>query len=144
MHKITALTILIAFTLSCQQKSPPIDSEKNELTKTCDSIMSLFRELKTTEALNLLKLNSAISKSTIETLDSTIKEQVKSYFPAYGKITSAEFITERNIKTFLSQRLYILRFDNYYLKFDFTLYKATQGWTITNFKYNEDLIDVFY
>lgn len=144
MYKIFTLLLLFAFTISCQQTNQSIDSDKKELNKTCDSMMSLFRDLKTKEALSLLKLNSVILPSTIETLDSTITEQVKSYFPAYGKVTSVEFITERNIKTFLSQRLYILRFDKYYLKFDFTLYKATSGWTITNFKYNNDLIDILY
>jgi hypothetical protein len=57
---------------------------------------------------------------------------------------SPEFITERKIKDFLVKRFYILKFDKYYLKFDFTLYKSTSGWTVTGFKYDEDLAELLY
>ena len=57
---------------------------------------------------------------------------------------SSEFITERKIKGFIAQRFYILKFEKYYLKFDFTLYKTNSGWTVTHFEYDEELNEILY
>jgi hypothetical protein len=62
----------------------------------------------------------------------------------YGKIISSEFIVERKIKNFITKRFYILKFQKYFLKFDFTLYNSGAGWTITNFTYDDSLIEVLY
>ena len=104
--------------------------------------MNLFTQGKTHEALELLKQNTVMNPTSIDTLTVTIDNQMNDYFPAYGKMISYDFITERNIKDYISKRFYILKFDKYYLKFEFTLYKASTNWTITNFKYDEDLTEL--
>ena len=85
-----------------------------------------------------------MTPASIDTLQVTINNQVTQYFPTYGRILSYEFITERKIKDFITRRFYILKFDKYYLKFDFTLYKASTNWTITSFKYDEELVELLY
>ncbi|HEU5167253.1 MAG TPA: hypothetical protein VFU29_17035, partial [Chitinophagaceae bacterium] len=109
-----------------------------------DTFMKLFAEGKTHDALQLLKQNTVMTPSSIDTLQVTIDNQMENYFPAYGKMLSYEFITERKIKDFIAKRFYILKFDKYYLKFDFTLYKASSGWTVTNFKYDEELVELLF
>ena len=78
--------------------------------------MKLFAEGKTYDALQLLKQNTVMTPSTIDTLQVTIDNQMNDYFPAYGKMISSDFIIERKIKDFIAKRFYILRFDKYYLK----------------------------
>ena len=137
--------IILSFTLlACEQKTKLLDKDKERIDKVCDTFMNFFADGRTTDALLLLKKNTVMSPSSIDTLEVTITNQMNKYLPEYGKILSAEFIVERKIKDFITKRLYILRFEQYYLKFDFTLYKTNSGWTVTNFNYDEDLIELLY
>ncbi|CAN5396235.1 hypothetical protein BH11BAC3_BH11BAC3_00430 [soil metagenome] len=144
MIKYLIVVVLSLTIVSCGQKTKSIDKDRERIDKVCDTFMKLFADGKTVEALKLLKQNTVMTTSSIDTLEVTIKNQMNNYFPAYGKMLSAEFITERKIKDFIVKRFYILKFDRYYLKFDFTLYKTGSGWTVTNFKYEEELIELLY
>lgn len=144
MTKILTVAFLLLTITSCGQKNQSVDKDKQRLDKVCDTFMKLFTEGKTHEALRLLKQNTVMIPSSIDTLQVTIDNQMDNYFPAYGKMLSYEFITERKIKDFIAKRFYILKFDKYYLKFDFTLYKASTGWTVTNFKYDEELVELLF
>jgi hypothetical protein len=106
--------------------------------------MSLFVTGKYVNSLKLLKENTVIDPLVIDTLGVTINKQINSYFPAYGKMLSAEFIVERKIKNVIAKRFYLLKFEKYFLRFDFTLYNNGNGWTITNFNYDEGLIEILY
>lgn|SRR5574337_929727 len=140
---LTAFFLLLAL-VSCEQNRQSTDKDKERIDNVCNQFMQAFADGKIQEALQLLKQNTVISPATIDTLQATIVDQADKAFPAYGKILSYEFITERKVKDFIAKRFYILRFDKYYLKFGFTLYNNGKGWTITNFNYNEDLIEVLY
>ena len=144
MTKLLTAFFLSLALVSCGQNKLSTDKDKERIDKVCDQFMQAFSDGKIQEALQLLKQNSVMSPATIDTLQVTIAEQVDKFFPVYGKILSYEFVTERKVKDFISKRFYILKFDKYYLKFDFTLYNNGKSWTITSFTYNEDLIEVLY
>lgn len=144
MTKYLSIIFLSMTLVTCGKKTQSNDKDKERIDKVCDTFMNLFAEGKTGDALQLLKQNTVMTPSSIDTLKVTIANQMNSYFPTYGKILSADFIIERKIKDYIAKRFYILRFDKYYLKFDFTLYKGYNGWTITTFNYNEELIEVMY
>jgi hypothetical protein len=136
--------IFISLTLvTLGQKTKSIDKDKERIDKVCDTFMKLFAEDNTTDAINLLRQNTLMSPSTIDTLQVTIASHIKQFFPPYGKMLSAEFIIERKIKDFIAKRFYILKLENYYLKFEFTLYRAKNGWSITNFKYDEEVAELY-
>ena len=118
------------------------DKDKTRIISVCDQFMKNFRDGKLSDAMELLKQNSVIAHSTIDTLQATISDQMKNVFPDFGKILSYELITEKKIKDFIAKRFYILKFEQYYLKFEFTLYHSATGWTITKFIYNEDLTEL--
>ena len=144
MTKFLTVAFLSWTLISCAQKTKPVDKDKERLEKVCDTFMKLFAEGKSRDALQLLKQNTVMPPSTIDTVQATIDNQMAEYFPTYGKMISSEFIIERKIKDFISKRFYILRFERYYLKFDFTLYKTSNDWTITHFKYDDELIDLLF
>ena len=106
--------------------------------------MQTFSKGQFKEAIALLKQNSVLEPEKLDSLLVTIENHSTNVFPAYGKMISAEFVTERMIKDFIEKRFYILKFDKYPVKFDFTLYRSTNGWTITSFNYNEDLMEILY
>ena len=130
--------------IACAQKNQSIEKDKERLDKVCDSFMQTFSKGQFKEAISILKQNSVLEPEKLDSLLVTIENHSAHVFPAYGKMLSAEFINERKIKDFIAKRFYILQFDKYHLKFDFTLYKSTNGWTITSFHYNEDLIEILY
>ena len=144
MTRFLTVASLSLILVACGQKKQTIDSDKERIDKVCDTFMKLFADGKAVEALQLLKQNTVMTPSSIDTLQVTITNQMNDYFPAYGKMLSGEFIIERKIKDFIAKRFYILKFDKYFLKFDFTLYKTNSGWTITNFSYDEELVELLY
>jgi hypothetical protein len=147
MNKSKALITFCCFFVSITcfaQKSQPVDTDNNRLNKVCDSFMQLFIEQKITEAIRVLKNNSVIEEYKLDTLQVQIQEQLEYLIPSYGKMTGYELISEKKIKDVLSKRFYILKFENYYLRFEFMLYKRNTGWTVTNFKYSEDFDAAFH
>ena len=137
---VVAFFSLIPCVLLAQNKS---DKDKAKIVASCDTLMQTFRDGKFKDAIQMLKQISIINQSAIDSLTITASNQMTSITDVYGKINSYEYIGEKTIKDFLVKRTYLLRFDYYYLKFNFTLYKSNSGWTITNFIYNEEIDDLF-
>ena len=107
--------------------------------------MQNFRDDKIPETLKLLKENSeVIADSAIDNLQVTVSDQMNTLLSCCGRILSYDFIVERKIKDYLVKRFYILKLEKYFMKFDFTLYKSATGWRITNFNYDNNLIEVLY
>jgi hypothetical protein len=104
--------------------------------------MQTFRGNHLAGAMELLKQNSIIGDSTIDALQKTIKEQMNIMLPSYGRMLSYEFISEHRLKNFIIKRFYILKFEKYFIKFEFTLYNSGKGWTITGFNYNDEILEL--
>jgi hypothetical protein len=145
MNKLICAFLFASLTfVSCAQQTK-MDKDKERINTVCDKFMQNFRDDKIPEALKILKENSeVIANSAINNLQETITDQMNTMLSCCGKILSYDFILERKIKDYLAKRFYILKLEKYYMKFDFTLYKSSTGWTITNFNYNQDLIEVLY
>jgi hypothetical protein len=144
MTKLLATICILLTFISCIQNKQVSDKDKERIDSVCNKFMQTFADGKTSEALQLLKQNSVMSPASIDTLEVTINKQKSTMLSAYGKILSSEFIVERKVKDFITKRFYVLKFDKYFLKFDFTLYKGSNGWLITNFNYDSDLIEILY
>ncbi len=138
-------TIIISSVLmisSCQQKQ--IDKDKERINEVCDSFMQEFSSGNIPKAIDLIKQNSVLSPSTLDTIQVQIVNQLNISLPEYGKMISYDFVSEHKVKDYIERRFYILKFEKYYLKFDFTLYKSINGWTITMFNFNDELIELLY
>ncbi len=143
MMKLISIAMLSFTFIACKQ-SMPIDSDKERIDSVCNKFMQTFKEGNLPEAFELLKPNSVMSRSSIDTLQNKVTILINNVLPSYGKVGSYEFIIERKIKDFITKRFYILKFDKFYWKFDFTIYKSNKGWTITGFTCNEELIELLY
>ncbi len=110
----------------------------------CDEFMQFYCDKKIPVAIELLKKNSVMEHSTLDTLQTTMMNHLNSTFAVYGKLKSYEFISEHNVKDFIAKRFYVVKFDKYFLKFDFTLYSSGAGWVITGINYNDELIELLY
>lgn len=144
MTKFLTATFLLLTLVSFGQSKTKLDKDKQRIDKVCDSFMQTFVSGNIPEALKLLKRNTVMDPSAIDTVQKTIEGQVRDIFPSYGEMRSSEFIIERKVKDFIAKRFYVIKFAKYYLKVDFTLYNSGNGWTITNFNYNEDLLELLY
>jgi hypothetical protein len=121
----------------------PQDDNRQNIDSYCDHLMHSFTLGKYHEAVQSLKDHSVINAVQIDTLESQVTTQMAMVSSIYGTTRAFEFIKEKAIKDFLVKRYYVLLFDHYYLKFEFTLYKAKNGWTVTSFVYNEDINSLF-
>ena len=144
MTKLICASIFTLILVSCGQNSSQTDNGKEAIDKVCDRVMQTFAKGNFSQAFDILKQNTVMSSSSIDTLKSTTDNYAKNVFPTYGKIRSYEFISEHKIKDVIAKRFYILKFDKYYLKFDFTIYNNGDNWTITSFSYDEDLVELLF
>lgn len=140
MCRIILLTLLPVFFAACTEKQS-MEPDKVRIVNLCESFMQNFRDGKLLAAMDILKNNSIISKATIDTLYKEIIVQ-QEIFRAYGNVLSHDFIEEKQVTNFLAKRYYVLRFESYYSIFEFTIYKTTNGWRITHFKYDDELGEV--
>ena len=143
MIRLILLTFIVSLSFfSCRQTMP--DKDKERLDAVCNKFMDEFNAGKTSDAIQLLKENSVISPAVLDTLEIEIERKMNMVLPNYGKMISYEFISEHKIKDLIVRRFYIQKFENYYLKFQFTLYKSSTGWKITGFEFNEELLELLY
>ena len=142
MLKLSCLLLLSLLCLSsfCQVNHP---KTKQELISVCDKFMDKFKSGKIDEAFEYIKPFSVIEDYKLDTLAKNTKETMIGLSGSYGKMISVEQISEKLVKTFLSRLTYVLKFEKFYLKFRFILYNSGAGWTITSFKYADDIDDLF-
>lgn len=139
------LILLLLFSLifsGCIQSTQPINLDKARIVRVCDLFMESFKEGQYLNAFELFRKNTILSAGAIDTLQATVEGQIKNYFPSYGNMRSYTFLVEKKIKDFLFRRIYILHFDYYFLKFEFTAYKTANGWKLTGVNYNGEITDL--
>ena len=144
MTKIISFLVLGFLFLSCGEGKTPVDKKKELLDNACNKIMQKFAEGNFSDALIILKQNSVLSASSIDTLKVTNENNFKNVFASYGKIRGYEFISEHKAKNVIAKRLYLLKLNKFYVKFEFTLYNNGDKWTIASFVYNEDVLELLY
>ena len=99
--------------------------------------MKDFEESRYNDAFVTLKANTIIADTAIDKLQTTVQQQMQSVVAEYGKPFGYDFIEDRSVKDFIAKRVYVLRFDKYYLTFNFILYKGNNEWKFSKFAYAE-------
>lgn len=140
MQIIGVLLLVLNSQFSFGQVKHPIN--KQEIIGICAKFMETFRNEKFQDAFDMIKPYSVIEDYKLDTMANTTKASMKSISTSYGKIISYEDISERDVKNSLIQLNYLLKFEQYFLKVTFILYNNGSGWTITNFKYNDEIDDL--
>jgi hypothetical protein len=105
--------------------------------------MNQIKNEKYTDAMELLKPVSRITYEQIDTLASKMNYQLPYFIYRFGKIIGVDLIENKTIKDFLIQRTYVLRFEKYYARFEFILYKNLVGWAVLGFKYDDNISSLF-
>lgn len=135
----TALLCFTFFISSGQSKFTTRDS----INLFCDQLMQTIADGKYSEAIQTFRLKSVMDASVIDNVDKTLNEQMPGILPYYGKILGYELVEEKSLKNTLARRKYILKFEFYFLTFDFVLYNNNTGWTVSNFYYKDETKELF-
>jgi hypothetical protein len=135
----TVILSLAFFVSSAQSKYTTRDS----LNSFCDKVMQTLVDGKYSTAIQLFTQKSVMDVSVIDKVDKTLNDQMPNILPYYGKILSYELIEEKSLKNALARRRYILKFEYYFLTFDFILYNNNTGWTVSNFYYKDETKELF-
>lgn len=122
----------------------PLRSQSSDsiyMGSICDSVMKYFLVGDYSKAMENLKKSSAFGES-FDQLQTTVPLTMSKAISHYGKAVSYKFIKEYQIADAVKEFFYLLMFEKYFLKFDFTWYKSTKGWTIVNFNFDEKLTEI--
>ena len=137
-------TLVFTFLTLLSPGQTKLDKGKDRINSVCDMVMKSFPAGNIHEAMQLLKQNSILPDVNIDTLEKSLTRQMDSILSQYGRILSYEFIKETKIKGFLARRLYILKFEKYYLTYELTIYNSASGWIISEFNSYFGLIKGLY
>lgn len=142
MRKLISVIILsIFFSVSYGQSK--MFTTKDSINLFCDKVMQTLVDGKYSAAIQMFRQRSVMDASVIDNVDKTLNDQMPGILPYYGKILSYELVEERFLKNALSRKRYILKFENYFLSFDFVLYNNGSGWTVSNFYYKDETKELF-
>ena len=133
------LTLLTSAKFSFSQLAKP--QSKQELIAVCDKFMDMFKDAQFRQAFSYLKHYSVIEDSKLDTLGITVSRQMGGLKNSYGRIVGYERVSAREVRNSIVKVVYIIKFEKTFLQLRFILYSpgANSGWTINNFKYNEEL-----
>lgn len=136
-------TISLCLVISFSYGQAKLFTTRDSLNMFCDKVMQTLVNGKYSDAIQLFRQKSVLDTSTINSIDKTLNEQMTNLQPYYKKIVGYEFIEERPIKNSVVRRLYLLKFENYFLTVDFVLYNNNTGWTVSNFNYYDNPKELF-
>ena len=105
--------------------------------------MQTLVEGKYSTAVQMLTQKSVLDASVINNVDKTLNDQMPNILPFYGKILSYELVEEKALKNVLVRKRYILKFESYFLSFDFVIYNNGTGWTVSHFYYKDETKELF-
>jgi hypothetical protein len=135
------LVLLTAAQYSFAQVRRP--QNKQDIIAVCDRFMEIFKNGKYQQAFDSLKLYSVLEDYKLDTLANTSSQQLNGLSSSFGKTLGYEKIAEKDARNCLIKLVYLLKFEKYFVKVVFVLYNNGSGWTITNFKYDEEIDDLF-
>lgn len=116
---------------------------RDSINAFCDKVMQTLVDGKYSVAIQMFKQRSVMDETVIDKIDKTLNDQMPGILPYYGKILSYELVEEKLLKNALSRKRYILKFEYYFLSFDFVLYNNGTGWTVSNFYYKDETKELF-
>lgn len=142
MRKLIGVVILcISFSVSYGQAK--MYSSRDSINMFCDKVMQTLVDGKYSAAIQMFKQRSVMDVTVIDKIDKTLNDQMPGILPYYGKILSYELLEEKLLKNALARKRYILKFESYFLTFDFVLYNNGTGWTVSNFYYKDETKELF-
>lgn len=116
---------------------------RDSLNMFCDKVMQTLVDGKYSQAIQMFRQKSVMDSSVINNVDKTLNDQIPNILPFYKKIVGYSLIEEKELRNSLARRRYLLKFENYFLSFDFVLYNNGTGWTVSNFYYKDDTKEIF-
>lgn len=142
MRKLIALVVLtMVFSVSYGQLKAY--TTRDSINAFCDKVMQTLVDGKYSVAIQMFKQRSVMDETVIDKIDKTLNDQMPGILPYYGKILSYELVEEKLLKNALARKRYILKFEYYFLSFDFVLYNNGTGWTVSNFYYKDETKELF-
>jgi hypothetical protein len=142
MRKLISVIILsIFFSVSYGQSK--MFTTRDSINLFCDKVMQTLVDGKYSAAIQLFTKRSVMDITVIDKIDKTLNDQMPGILPYYGKILSYQLIEEKELKNALARKRYILKFESYFLTFDFVLYNNGTGWTVSNFYYKDETKELF-
>jgi hypothetical protein len=141
MRKLIGVIILSIFFSASYSQSKY--TTRDSINMFCDKVMQTLVDGKYSTAVQMLTKKSVLDASVINSIDKTLNDQMPNILPYYGKILSYELVEEKALKNVLVRKRYILKFENYFLSFDFVIYNNGTGWTVSHFYYKDETKELF-
>jgi len=136
-------TLILCLSLSISFAQYKQYTTRDSINMFCDKVMQTLVNGKFSEAIQMFKQRSVMDGTVIDNIDKTLNDQMPGILPYYGKILGYDLVEEKVLKNTLARKRYILKFEYYFLSFDFVLYNNGTGWTVSNFYYKDETKELF-
>lgn len=139
MRNILLTTILICLSFASSAK----ELTEKDSKSLCNNAMSLFNKNKIKEAYELFLPYWPLPESEITALINQTKSQWGTVQSRFGENAGFEFIeTQRVGKSFI-RHLYIQKFMNHSIRWQFTFYKPKNKWRVNGLVFDDQVGELF-
>ena len=132
----------LLLSLIAQGATAPFDSVP-EVRRFTDEIMTKIGAGNVEEAIEQLRPYAGVPAAEYDLFVVQSRNFMTNSRARFGKHTGMEFISQDQAGDSILRLVYISKFERYALRWLFYFYKTDQGWTLSTFKYDDNLPALF-
>ena len=105
--------------------------------------MMYLKDFEIQKAFTELKKYWLLPEIELTQLESQTIEQFNIVSERFGKTIGYDFIGDKTIKDYVLRKIYVIRFEKHIIRVLFTFYKNDKGWILNEFKWDDQLEELF-
>lgn len=115
----------------------------DDLRPYADSLMTKISRAAFDGAGVSIKEYSVLPEEEVKSLIGRVKLQINMMLPRFGKGMGYEFIKQEMAGASVVRLIYISKHEHHAMPWTFVFYKSSDGWTLNQFLFNDNLCTLF-
>ena len=132
MKIISVILVLFALTISV----PAFGQDRNAPKGAAEQFLRTLMSGEVDKAYDSLFQGSLLPVKKPGAFD-VLKGQTKLAMPVYGKVVGFESVNEQKFGDSIVRLVYVLKFEQHPMIWEFFFYRAKSGWVVSNVVYND-------
>lgn len=140
MRKLLLVTLLLGFFTHAQAN----ELSEADTLKICNKAMSLFSQNKVKEGYDVFVPYWPLPESEITALVYQTESQWGAVQARFGDNAGYEFIETQRVGKSLIRHIYLQKFMNHSLRWQFTFYKPDDKWRVNSLTFDDKIGELFH
>lgn len=139
MRKLLLIALLLGFVTQVSAN----ELSEADTRKICNKAISLFSQNKIKEGYDVFVPYWPLPQSEITGLVKVTESQWGTVQARFGANAGYEFIETQRVGKSLIKHIYLQKFMNHSIRWQFTFYKPREKWRVNSIKYDDSIGELF-